>query len=152
LYLSSLKLVYGVLCMSQVRLTESTDRFRSSRQYECPSVHATARTVVLNCTWRCLVSFRKKSNLVLRGLLVDVGLGVVAVLLDLVAEGILGSGGTVSGARLSAMHTEDGRGGYGGGQREATYRVLMPTLESLATSLLASLEAPEVAPLTDSET
>lgn len=68
------------------------------------------------------------------------GLGVVARLVDLVTEGVLGSRGTVdvSDDRLMQYHQ--------------THRVPMGALLSLATSLLVSLETPETAPWTVSAT
>ena len=47
-------------------------------QYSCPMIH----------------SYKSRRNLVLGSLLVDISLGRVLLLVELVAEGILGSGGT----------------------------------------------------------
>jgi hypothetical protein len=88
---------------------------------------------------------RLLSNLrVLDVLLVDLSLVVVAGLLDLVAEGVLGGGDTdICISRvLKAMDMV----------RSQSYRVPMGACPSLATSLLTSLLAPEVAPWTVSET
>lgn len=77
-------------------------------------------------------------------LLVGLGLRVVLGLVDLVTKSILGGAGSEVGVSECA-HEEMGRD-------VKTYRLPTPTLLSLATSLLASLEAPEVACWTDSAT
>lgn len=76
----------------------------------------------------------------------SLGLGIVLALAGLVTEGILGSRGTrrvqLARKKKKELHKSE----------DTTYRVPMEALESLATSLLASLEAPLVACWTVSET
>ena len=81
------------------------------------------------------------SRLVGSSLLVALGLGVVLGLVHLVGDGITGSGDT----EKKAMLVSDDQ--VRAAKMSEAYRVPMPALESLATFLLASLEAPEVAPV-----
>ena len=87
------------------------------------------------------LSFVRWANL--DGLLVALSLGIVARLLSLVANGILSSGGTED-LLVAMISKEMGR--------RKSYRVPMEALLSLATSLLPSLETPEAAFWTCSET
>jgi len=76
--------------------------------------------------------------------------GIVLALVELVAQGILGSGSTVETEVMLANDTPTLS--RQGARKVRAYRVPMGLLLSLATSLLVSLETPEVADWTLSVT
>lgn len=88
-----------------------------------------------------------KERLVLGSLLVNIGLGIVLLLIDLVARGVLGGSHAEKVIKLAGLCVYMARE-----MMRGSYRLVRLALLSLATSLLASLEVVEPACWTDSET
>lgn len=121
---------------SIVPIPSSKTKVHSSERHP---LHAIMRTV--GCT-----GVGRESGLVLGSLLVDVGRSAVLLLVSLVANGILGSRGTV------ICMLEDDHDNMHWQMLLGTHRVPRLALLSLATSLLASLEPVLAALLTESAT